>query len=88
MTKHVAYIAVSECLTHDTITVHLFQHILLLEMFGEKPKKVFYFSDCCADQYKNYKNFMNLRHHSVDFGVEAEWQFLSLHAARGRVMAY
>ena len=71
-------------LTHDTITVHLFQqHLLFLEeMFREKPKKVFYFSDGCAGQYKNCKNFMNLCHHSVDFGFEAEWHFLPLHMER------
>ena len=55
-------------------------HVLLslthfvLEMFGEKPKKMFYFSDGCTGQYKNCKNFMNLCHHSVDFGFEAERQ--------------
>ena len=48
-------------------------------MFGEKPKKVFYFSDSCAGQYKNCKNFMNLCHHSVDFRAEAEWQFATSH---------
>ena len=51
VSKQVSYVVVSECLTHDTITVHLFQqHLLkfLEEMFGEKPKKVFYFSDGCA----------------------------------------
>ena len=35
VSKHVACVAVSECLTHDTITVHLFQHLLkfIEEMF-------------------------------------------------------
>ena len=85
MSKHVAYNAISVCLTHDNSTVHLFQQRLmkfLEEMFGEKPKKVFYFSDGCAGQYNNCKNFMNLCHHSVDFGVEAEWHVLPLHTAR------
>ena len=65
---------VSECPTHYIITVQLFQQHLkfLKEMFGEKPKKVFYFSNGCAGQYKNCKNFMNLWHYSVDFGGEAE----------------
>ena len=72
------------CLTHDTITVHLFQHLLFLEeMFGEKPKKVFYFSDGCAGQYKNCKNFKNLCHHSVDFGFEAEWLFFATSHGKG-----
>ena len=66
-----------------TLLVHLFQHLLFLEMFVEKPKKVFYFSDGCAGQYKNGKN---LYHHSVDFGFKAEWHFLPLHMARGCAM--
>ena len=85
VSKHVSCVAVSENLTLDTITVHLFQqHLLkfLKEKFGEKPMKVFYFSDGCAGQYKNCKNFMNLCHHSVDFGVEAEWHFTRQGAVR------
>ena len=84
--KHVTCVAVSECLTHDTIIVHLFQQHLpkfLKEMFREKPTKVFYFSDGCAGQYKNCKNFMNLCHHSVDFGVEAEWHFFATSQGKG-----
>ena len=48
---------------------------------------MFYLSDGFAGQYKNCKNFMNLRHHSVDFGFEAKWHFLlPLHTARGHAM--
>ncbi|KAI0236619.1 hypothetical protein LSAT2_012849 [Lamellibrachia satsuma] len=71
----------------DEALINLFQqHLLkfLEEMFGEKPKKVFYLSDGCAGQYKNCKNFMNLCRHSVDLG--AEWHFLLLHTSRGSVM--
>ena len=83
MSKHVACIAVSECLTHDTITIHLFQHLFLEEMFAEKPTKVFYFLDGCVGHYKNCKNFMNLCHHSVDFGFEAEWHFFATSPSKG-----
>ena len=38
-------------------------------------KKIFYFSDGAASQYKNRKNFINLCHHSTDFSVDAEWHF-------------
>ena len=45
---------------------------------------MFYLSDGFAGQYKN---FMNLCHHSVDFGFEAEWHFLlPPHMARGHLM--
>ena len=36
---------------------------------------LFYFSDGCAGQYKNCKNFINLCHHCDDFGLDAEWIF-------------
>jgi len=39
-------------------------------------KKVIYFSDGAASQYKNCKNFSNLCYHEKDFGVKAEWHFL------------
>ncbi|KAL5497454.1 hypothetical protein EMCRGX_G013927 [Ephydatia muelleri] len=42
-----------------------------------KPKKIFYFSDGCAAQYKNRKNFINLCHHAEDFNVLAEWHFFA-----------
>ena len=38
--------------------------------------KVIYFSDGCAGQYKNLKNFLNLYLHEYDFGMPAEWHFL------------
>ena len=42
---------------------------------GKTPKKIIYFSDGCAAQYKNCKNFLNLCWHLIDFGVPAEWHF-------------
>ena len=37
--------------------------------------KLFYFSDGCGGQYKNYKNFLNLCMHEHDFGISAEWVY-------------
>ena len=37
---------------------------------------IVYFLDGCRAQYKNYKNFINLRCHKNDFGIDAEWAFL------------
>ena len=39
--------------------------------------KLHYFSDGCAGQYKNFKNFLNMCHHKQDFGLEAEWTFFA-----------
>ena len=40
-------------------------------------KKLFYFSDGCGTQYKNYKSFMNLCLHKQDFGLDAEQIFFA-----------
>ena len=39
--------------------------------------RIFYFSDGCAEQYKNCKNLINLCHHQQDFNMEAEWIFFA-----------
>ena len=36
-----------------------------------------YFSDGCAAQYKNYKNFLNLCYHKDEFGLNAIWSFFA-----------
>ena len=39
--------------------------------------KVKYFSNGCAVQYKNYKNFLNFCHHYSDFDLEVERNFFT-----------
>jgi hypothetical protein len=46
-------------------------------------KKVTYFSDGCAAQYKNGKNFLNLCCHEEDFGIKAEWNFFTTSHGKG-----
>ena len=68
---------ISDCLHHNSAAVHLFQsHLVkyLLKKFG-LPKKMIYFSDGAASQYKNRKNFINLCHHEIDYKIKAEWHF-------------
>ncbi len=81
--KHTSFVVISDCLTHDTVAVHLFQKCLvfflcsfLLDHHQEQLRQIIYFSDGAASQYKNYKNFINLCHHKSDFGVDAEWHFI------------
>ena len=38
-------------------------------------RKVEYFSDGCAGQYKNMKNFINLCCHKIDLNIYASWSF-------------
>ena len=74
---HISFVVISECLHHDTVAVYLFQKNLI-KFLKERffPRKIFYFSDGAAAQYKNRKNFLNLCLHEADFGVTAEWQLL------------
>jgi hypothetical protein len=46
-------------------------------------KKIIYFSDGCAGQYKNCKNFIILCHHKEDFGTKAEWNFFATSHGKG-----
>ena len=39
--------------------------------------KIFYFSDGCAEQYKNCKNIFNLWYHQQDFNMDVEWIFFA-----------
>ena len=47
----------------------------LRETLPFSPKQVFYFCDRDGVQYKNRKNFINLCHHAIDFGIHAQWHF-------------
>ena len=40
-------------------------------------KKLVYFSDGYAGQYKNKKNLYNLCQHQKEFGLQAEWNFFA-----------
>ena len=83
---HISFVMISECLQHDTIAVYAFQTKLIAFLKQALPfdlKKIIYFSDGAASQYKNRKNFCNLCHHKLDFGVEAEWHFSATSHGKG-----
>ena len=64
---------------HDTNFVYKIQTILV-DYLAENLSivdKIFYFSDGCAEQYNNYKYFINLCHHQQDFNMDAEWIFFA-----------
>lgn len=84
--KHLNYVVISDCLEHNTVAVYTFQKKLihfLTATFGEVPRKIIYFSDGSAAQYKNKKNFINLCHHKQDFGIAAEWHFSATAHGKG-----
>ena len=83
--KHGNFVLISEYNTHDTVAVHLFQKLLiqhLIESFTD-VEHLCYFSDGCAGQYKNKKNFLNLCLHEHDFGMSAEWHFFATSHGKG-----
>ena len=84
---HKSCVFISDCLNHNAILVPVFQkkiiryikQYLLLNL-----KKVYYFSDSAASQYKNRKNFINMCFHQEDFnGIEAEWHFYATSHGKG-----
>ncbi|XP_038055995.1 uncharacterized protein LOC119727986 [Patiria miniata] len=85
LNEHLSFVVISDCNTHDTVAVHLFQKLLLQFLTNkiESFKKILYFSDGCAAQYKNLKNFINLCHHEEDFGVPADWHFFATSHGKG-----
>ena len=85
---HLSYVIISDCLHHDTTAVYLFQKcfITFLKIFLPErlhPKKIIYFLDGAASQYKNRKNFINLCLHKDDFGISAEWHFYATSHGKG-----
>ena len=73
----------SDCNTHDTVAVHLFQcHLISQEKF-QFLSNIVYFSDGCAGQYKNLKIFLNLCLHEEDFDIPAEWHFFATSHGKG-----
>lgn len=66
-------------LEHDVAFVYETQKIVAQFLKDHFPNvnDVTYFSDGCAGQYKNCKNFLNLCHHSQDFNLRASWSFFA-----------
>ena len=76
---HGNFVLISDCNTHYTVAVHLFQHRLISHL-REKFQflsNIVCFSDGCVGQYKNLKNFLNLCLHDEDFDIPAEWHFFA-----------
>ena len=82
--KHISFVIISDCLIHDAVAIHLFQkHLIIFLTNRFNIKRIIYFSDGPSSQYKNCKNFINLCHHKVDFGVDAEWHFFATSHGKG-----
>ena len=77
--QHNSLCFISDDNSHDTNFVYKIQTILADYLKENLPivDKIFYFSDSCAEQYKNCKNFINLCHHQHDFNMDVEWIFVA-----------
>lgn len=75
---HQSLAIISDCMAHDAVAVHAYTKIVvnLIKSINSNASKIIYFSDGAPQQYKNYKNFVNLAYHQQDFGIFAEWNFL------------
>ena len=80
---------ISDCLSHNTVAVYSFQQNIIQQLKvklleeGTELKKIKYYTDGCAEQYKNLKNFKNLAEHKTDFDVEADWSFSATGHGKG-----
>ena len=77
--KGLSICIISDDMEHDTCFVYQVQKTALELVRHKLPhlQHVEYFSDGCAEQYKNFKNFVNVCHHENDFGLSAEWSFFA-----------
>lgn len=79
--KTISFVVVAESIEHNIVSVYLFQTKLfafLQQKFGHIAK-IFFFSDGCAAQYKNRKNFFNLCKMEEVHGFRTEWHFFATH---------
>ena len=77
--RHETICFISDDMEHDTCFVYQVQKLTSSHMKEKMPHitKVYYFSDGCGGQYKNFKNFVNLCLHYEDFAMDAEWIFFA-----------
>ena len=71
---------ISNDLKHDVDFVHVVirETVEFIKSFlFDDVVHIHYFSDGCAAQYKNLKNFKNLCHHKIDFNVDCSWSFFA-----------
>ena len=75
--SHYSFCVFSDHQKHVNDVVYTFLKAVLARVKQDLPHidEIVYFSDGAGSQYKNFKNFNNLMHHSEDFGIKASWNF-------------
>ena len=79
---------VSDHRKHNQSTVHSFLIVALSFVKSQLHfvRKVIYFSDGAASQYKNYKVFINLCFHEQDHSLKAKWHLFATSHDKSHVM--
>ncbi|XP_043278835.1 uncharacterized protein [Venturia canescens] len=82
---HKSLVIISDCLSHDAVAVHEFIRITteFIKELSNDAVKIIYFSDGAPQQFKNFKNFVNINYHKEDFGLEVEWHFFATAHGKG-----
>ncbi|XP_044594836.1 uncharacterized protein LOC123272201 [Cotesia glomerata] len=77
--EHKSLAIISDCNNHDAVAVHVFIKLITdyIKDLPERCNKIYYFSDGAPQQFKNFKNFVNLYYHEEDFDIPAEWHFFA-----------
>lgn len=77
--EHKTLCFLSDDLTHDVTAVITFQKHVLNYIKENYPhiKSVEYWSDGCAEQYKNCHNFLFLCQYMKNFGIDVTWRFFA-----------
>ena len=71
---------ISDDITHDVDMVYQVLKLtvdFIKRQISEDISTIHYFSDGCAAQYKNCKNFLNLCLHFSDFSINCMWSFFA-----------
>lgn len=85
MQQTLSFVVVAESLEHNFVAVYLFQTKLIafLKAKFTTIKKIFFFSDGSAAQYKNRRNFFNVCEMKSKYGFDAEWHFFATYHGKG-----
>jgi len=83
MFYQLSYVTYHSVFTTTQLLFLYFKSLIEFLLTKVSPQKILYFSDGAAAQYKKRKNFLNLCHHKVDFGIDAEWHFFATSHGKG-----
>jgi len=82
---HRSLVIISDGNNHDAIAVNVYLKIItdfVKELFLNAAK-IYYFSDGAPQQFKNFKNFVNIYYHKQDFKLDAEWHYFATAHGKG-----